>query len=198
MIGQLRGLLIERQLPTLTLEVNGLGYEVEVPLATFTRLPAQGAEARLFIHLVAREDAQQLYGFDARPERDLFRGLLRVSGVGPKAALAILSGMDAQEFARCVTHEDLTALTRVPGIGKRTAERLLVDMRDRLAQLDIPQSAPGTPGATVTRGQLLRDAEAALISLGFKPQDAAAAIAAVDDDTLPLEALVKAALRRLA
>ena len=194
MIGYVRGILAERRLPLLTLEVNGLGYEVEVPLTTFTRLPAAGAELRLFVHLLVREDAQQLYGFVGLPERDLFRSLIKVNGVGPKVALAILSGMDAQEFAHCIRQEEVAKLVRVPGIGRKTAERLLVEMRDRLQQ--IPESASATDKAT-PRAQALRDAESALVSLGFRLAEAAATIAAVDDDILSVEELVKAALRRM-
>ncbi|MFZ1101230.1 MAG: Holliday junction branch migration protein RuvA, partial [Steroidobacteraceae bacterium] len=147
MIGAVRGRLASKTPPQLTVDVGGLGYELEAPMSTFYRLPAVGEEVRLLTHLVVREDAHVLYGFATEEERRLFRSLIRVSGVGPKIALALLSGISVAAFAECVQKEDIAALTRVPGVGRKTAERLIIEMRDRLA---VPQPAAGaaaTPGA---------------------------------------------------
>ncbi|HEY1491351.1 MAG TPA: Holliday junction branch migration protein RuvA, partial [Steroidobacteraceae bacterium] len=141
MIGSLRGRILAKAPPQLTLEVAGVGYEVEAPMSTFFHLPAVGAEVHLLTHLVVREDAHQLYGFATEEERRLFRALIRVSGVGPKIALALLSGVSVADFNRSVQAQDLSTLTRVPGIGRKTAERLIVEMRDRLV---APQLATGT------------------------------------------------------
>lgn len=197
MIGRIRGILIERRLPGVTVEVQGLGYELEVSVTTFTRLPETGTEVELFVHTLIRQDAWQLYGFASPSERGFFRNLIRVNGVGPKVALAILSGMTAGDLARCIMQQDIAALIKVPGIGKRTAERLLVEMRDRVDLTEAVQQEAET-GALASRNQILKDAESALVALGFKPQEAARALAEVDDELLPVELLVKAALRNLA
>src|SRR3974377_323466 len=134
MIGSLRGRIPSKTPPQLTVDVGGLGYELEAPMSTFFHLPAVGEEVRLLTHLVVREDAHVLYAFATEEERRLFRRLIKVSGVGPKIALALLSGISVTSFAECVQREDLTALTRIPGVGRKTAERLIVEMRDRLAR----------------------------------------------------------------
>src|SRR6187401_3630447 len=132
MIGRIRGKLVHKQAPHILVEVGGVGYELQVPMTTLFQLPELGAEVALVTHFVVREDAQLLYGFIEEGDRSLFRQLIRVSGVGPKLALAILSGMDAHSFARCVQRDDISSLTALPGVGKKTAERLLVEMRDKL------------------------------------------------------------------
>lgn len=170
MIGSLSGLVAFRSPPHLLLEVGGIGYEVEAPMSTFYNLPAVGQPTRLLTHLVVREDAHVLYGFATVAERHLFRGLLKVSGVGPKIALAILSGVSVEAFAHCVKAEDAAALTRIPGVGRKTAERLLIEMRDRL---EPPAAAAAGPlDAGVNAGAPEAEAFSALIALGYRPQEA--------------------------
>ena len=205
MIGRLRGVLVEKQPPSLILDVRGVGYELEAPMSTFYRLPELGQEVTLITHFVVREDAQLLYGFSDKSERQLFRSLIRVNGVGPKLALAILSGMEAEMFARCVHEQDATMLTRIPGVGKKTAERLIVEMKDRLnewqpalAALEqaATSKAPG-PG-TNARHDPVQDAVSALIALGYRPQDASKAIAGVEAEGLNTDQLIRLALRAMA
>src|SRR6056300_646532 len=136
MIGQIRGILVEKKPPEILVDVGGLSYELQIPMSTAYQLPEVGSELRLHTHFVVREDAQLLYGFYELKDKTLFRALIRVNGVGPKMALAILSGMAADEFARTVRENDVAAMTRMPGIGKKTAERLIVEMRDRLTEWD--------------------------------------------------------------
>ncbi|GAA0784646.1 Holliday junction branch migration protein RuvA [Marinobacterium sediminicola] len=182
MIGHLRGRILEKQPPWLLLEVNGVGYEVEASMNTFYKLPELGAEVGLHTHFVVREDAQLLYGFADQKEKQLFRSLIKVNGVGPKMALAILSGISAEDFIRTVHSEDTTALVRVPGVGKKTAERLIVEMKDRLDKLQLPTltelelSSGNLPVAEVSRTDYRAEAESALIALGYKPQQATRAI----------------------
>ena len=168
MIGSLRGRLAAKSPPQLLLEVGGVGYELEAPMSTFYDLPAVGAEVRLLTHLVVREDAHVLYGFVREDERRLFRMLLKVSGVGPKIALAILSGSSVEAFAGCVAARDVATLTRIPGVGKKTAERLVVELRDRLAADD---TGLGT-GIDVSGGGPRAEALAALVALGYRPAEA--------------------------
>lgn len=167
MIGSLRGKLAAKSPPQLLLEVGGVGYELEAPMSTFYDLPAVGAEVRLLTHLVVREDAHVLYGFAREDERRLFRMLLKVSGVGPKIALAILSGSSVEAFAGCVAARDVTTLTRIPGVGKKTAERLVVELRDRLAAEDS-----GLGGGVEVSGGARAEALAALVALGYRPAEA--------------------------
>jgi Holliday junction DNA helicase RuvA len=167
-IGSLRGRLAAKSPPQLLLEVGGVGYEVEAPMSTFYDLPAVGAEVRLLTHLVVRDDAHVLYGFARDEERRLFRMLLKVSGVGPKIALAILSGSSVEAFAGCVAARDVATLTRIPGVGKRTAERLVVELRDRLAADDAGISAGLEAGGGGARAEAL----AALVALGYRPAEA--------------------------
>jgi Holliday junction DNA helicase RuvA len=192
MIGRLRGTLLNKQPPTLLIEVGGVGYDVEAPLSTFAVLPALNQEAILHTHLAVREDAQVLYGFATLGERDLFRDLIKVSGIGAKLALTILSGTDADELARCVRDDDVAALTRLPGIGRKTAQRLLVELRDRMPG-DLG-SGPGT-GGTPRPQSPENDAREALISLGFKPDDAARRLREVADPSLSAEELIRRALQ---
>jgi len=200
MIGRLRGEIVHRQPPFLMLEVNGVGYELEAPMSTFYNLPTGSEQVILFTHLAVRDDAHVLYGFSSESERTLFRTLLRVSGVGAKMALAILSGMSAGDFARCVQTEDIAALVRLPGIGRKTAERLIVEMRDRLDRLDgvsgMTQSTPAK-GSVVTDNPV-SDAVGALIALGYKPVEASRMVRAVDSEGLNSEEIIRGALKAVA
>jgi Holliday junction DNA helicase RuvA len=201
MIGRLRGILLEKQAPDILLDVHGVGYELQAPLGTVVRLPPIGQEVVLHTHFAVREDAQQLFGFWTREERELFRTLVKVSGVGPKLALAILSGMDADEFVLCVQRNDTSALVRIPGVGKKTAERLIVEMRDRLREwrpdLAAARGSVAAPDIVAAgRNRMLADAESALIALGYKPQEAARAISAAQgDDVATSEELIRRALK---
>ncbi|PMR74965.1 Holliday junction branch migration protein RuvA [Billgrantia endophytica] len=204
MIGRLRGTLLDKQPPWLVVDVAGVGYELEASMTTLVALPGLGEQISLFTHLTVRDDAHLLYGFAREQERALFRALIRVNGIGPKLALAILSGMDEAAFIRCVMDDDVKSLTRLPGVGKKTAERLIIEMRDRFPHWEQPlgMGLPGegatVPGSTITRQTAWADAEAALVSLGYKPMEAAKMLSGVDE-TLSTEAMIKAALtRRLA
>ncbi|MDM3871248.1 Holliday junction branch migration protein RuvA [Porticoccus sp. W117] len=198
MIGRLSGVLLEKQAPDLLLDVQGVGYEVQVSLTTFFELPNTGEPVTLYTHFVVRDDAQLLYGFAGQRERELFRTLVKVNGVGPKMALAILSGMNADEFVRCVHSNDVAALVRLPGVGKKTAERLIIEMRDRLKEWGIDANAPATEQAAPT-ASVSEEAESALIALGYKPQEAARMIsaAAKQVDNPSCEALIRLALQKL-
>ncbi|HET7176666.1 MAG TPA: Holliday junction branch migration protein RuvA [Gammaproteobacteria bacterium] len=187
MIGFLRGVILRKQPPHLLIEVHGVGYEVEAPMSTFYDLPDAGAEVMLFTHLVVREDAQVLFGFGTEAERRFFRSLIRVNGVGPKLALTILSGISVDGFARCVRENDTAALTRLPGIGKKTAERLVVEMRDRLDETGVP--------AAGVKANPRDEALSALISLGYKPQEASAMLQGIKETGLSSEELIRRALQ---
>jgi len=200
MIGHLQGQVLRKQAPLLLLDVQGVGYEVEATMATFFDMPEVGGEFSLFTHLVVREDAQLLYGFASETERSLFRELIKVSGVGAKLALTILSGMSVADFVRCIQARDAVALTRLPGVGKKTAERLIVEMIDRLGDRfvshDAPNSAAGTQPAINVVDDPVADAVGALISLGYKPAEASRMIRSVASDKADSsEALIKAALQ---
>jgi Holliday junction DNA helicase RuvA len=179
------------------LDVGGVGYELEAPMSTFYELPTAGATVTLFTHLAVREDAQVLYGFGREQERSLFRGLIKVTGVGPRMALAILSGMDARRFAQCIEQEDEAALIRVPGIGRKTAQRLIIEMRDRLDGIGGAHAAaaPGPPGSEAAENGALADAISALVALGYKPLDATRMARAADDGTRTSEDIIRRALR---
>ncbi|MBM69494.1 MAG: Holliday junction branch migration protein RuvA [Haliea sp.] len=199
MIGRIRGTLVYKQPPDILVDVGGVGYDIQVPMSTLFQLPALGADVTLLTHFVVREDAQLLYGFVDERDRALFRQLVKVSGVGPKLALTILSGMDAVAFARCVERDDLSALVALPGVGKKTAERLLVEMRDKLKHL-LGQWAGADTGPVadpyMAHSDHVADAEGALIALGYKPAEAARMIAAVNDDNaMDSEALIRRALK---
>ena len=202
MIGRIRGVILEKQPPELLLDANGVGYEIQAPLSTFEKLPATGQEVVLHIHFVVREDAQLLYGFWHRDDRSLFRALIRVNGIGPKVALAILSGMNRDEFARAVQSRDAGTLTRLPGVGKKTAERLIVEMHDRLSEWRTGGAEAGpvpVDGAGSQRSRMVQDAESALIALGYKPQEAARAVnAAIDADMTESTQLIRRALQGMA
>lgn len=199
MIGRLQGEIAAKQAPHLLLDVNGVGYELEAPLSTFFGLPELGQRVTLYTHLAVREDAHVLYAFATESERALFRSLLKVSGVGAKMALAILSGMNAEEFARCVEFEDVSTLVKLPGIGRKTAERLIVEMRDRLAKLgEASAGAPLTPPSAQPAGRPRNeksDAVAALVALGYKAQEADRLVKAVAQDDMDSESLIRAALQ---
>ncbi len=192
MIGFLRGVLREKQPPGLMIEVQGVGYEVEAPMTTFYDLPEVGAALTLFTHLVVREDAHTLYGFSRQSDRRLFRTLIKVNGVGAKLALAILSGMEAGHFAACVQAGDTASLVRVPGVGKKTAERLVVEMRDRLSDWEA-----GAEGSVVSTdvASPVEEAVSALIALGYKPQEASRMVRQVDATELSSEQIIRAALQ---
>ena len=201
MIGRLRGTLAEKQPPHLLLDVNGVGYELEVPMTTLYRLPAVGEPVTLHTHLVVREDAHLLYGFFEKRERELFRELIRLNGVGPKLALALMSGLAVDELVRCVQAQDTAALVKVPGVGKKTAERLLVELKDRFkAWESIPSIAPLVvePQLAQAVSSAENDAVSALISLGYKPQEASRAVAAIKEDGMSSEDLIRRALRGMA
>ena len=168
MIGSLAGLLVQKSPPALLMEVGGVGYELEAPMSTFYQLPPVGQSVRLLTHLVVREDAQLLYGFGTADERTLFRGLLKVSGIGPRIALAILSGSTVEAFAACVQAGDVAALTRIPGVGRKIAERLIVEMRDRLAA----QVAAGHAAVAAAPVGVAAEAFSALVALGYRPAEA--------------------------
>lgn len=196
MIGQLFGILLEKQPPQLLLDVRGVGYEIDAPLATFHRLPEIGQEVTLYTHFVVREDAQHLYGFFTREERVLFRTLLKVNGVGPRLALTILSGFEPDDFVRCVRQNDTASLVRVPGIGKKTAERLMIEMRDKLTDW-IPVTEPQTSTTSnPNRQQIIQDAISALITLGYKAQEAARMVSTIDDGNFNSAELIRKALRK--
>ena len=193
MIGRLHGILIEKQAPTLLVDVNGIGYEIQAPMTTFYKLPDIGKEITLHIHFVVREDAQLLYGFIGKNERSLFRTLIKVSGVGPKLALTILSGVDPDTFVQCVMDNDITTLVHLPGVGKKTAERLLVEMRGRLK--DWESSSDITITTSTETNSAVKDALSALIALGYKSQDANRAIAKHKGKELSSEELIRLVLK---
>lgn len=201
MIGRISGILLEKQAPRLLVDVAGVGYEIDVPMTTLYKLPEIGQPVVLHTHFVVREDAQLLYGFFDRAERELFRLLIKVNGVGPKMALAILSGIEGSEFVRCVQDHDINTLVRIPGVGKKTAERLLVEMQDRLKEFSqwLPQLPSTMPLSTTKRSVKIEisEAESALIALGYKPQEAAKAIAALDTEGLRSEDIIRQALRNM-
>jgi Holliday junction DNA helicase RuvA len=197
MIGRLSGVLIEKQAPDLLIDVNGVGYEVQAPLSSFLDIGPVGSKITLLTHLVVREDAQLLYGFSDKMQRIMFRTLIKVSGVGPKLALGILSSMDADTFARCIQHHEVTALTKLPGVGKKTAERLIVEMQDRLTewQTQAPLWAAVEHADASSRNHLLSEAEAALISLGYKPQEAAKMLSKMPAEIDSSEEMIRRALK---
>jgi Holliday junction DNA helicase RuvA len=196
-IGRLRGEIVYKHPPQLMLDVAGVGYEIEAPMSTFYDLPGVGEAVTLVTHLAVREDAHILYGFLRDSDRALFRNLLKVTGVGARMALAILSGMDAQRFALCVQQEDVTALIRLPGIGKKTAQRLVMEMRDRLDSLPagLPAGIPSSALAAANEGTALADAVSALVALGYRPIDANRMARAVDDGAKTSEEIIRAALK---
>ena len=193
MIGQVHGKLVYKQPPRLLVDVAGIGYELEAPMTTFYNLPETGTEVCLHTHVVVRDDAHLLYGFTEQRQRDVFRHLLKVNGVGPRVALAILSGLTVEDLVACVSAADAAMLTRVPGIGRKTAERLIVDLRDRLDGIEGSASSfVGTRPLTPEH-----DAVSALVALGYRQTDAARAIRATASDDAGVEELIRAALASL-
>jgi Holliday junction DNA helicase RuvA len=196
MIGFLKGRLAAKQPPMLLVDVNGVGYELEAPMSTFYSLPAAGEPVALFTHLVVREDAHILFGFGSDSERRLFRALLKVSGVGPKIALGVLSGASVEDFLRIIEAEDVAMLTRIPGIGRKTAERIIIEMRDNVQKLSMP--AGGTamnalnPGAAATPQN---EAFSALIALGYKPPEITRLLKAADEPGLSTTEIIRRALK---
>ncbi|AHK21158.1 ATP-dependent DNA helicase RuvA [Yersinia similis] len=201
MIGRLRGIILEKQPPLVLLETNGVGYEVQLPMTCFYELPELGQEAIIFTQFVVREDAQLLYGFNDKQERALFRELIKVNGVGPKLALAILSGMSAQQFVGAVEREDITTLVKLPGVGKKTAERLVVEMKDRFKGLngDLFNNTGdiSLPAASLQTSDADIEAEAAsaLVALGYKPQEASRLVSKIAKPGADCETLIRDALR---
>lgn len=197
MIGRLRGVIIEKQPPELVLDVNGVGYELSAPMSTFFTLPAVHEEVTLFTHMVVREDAQLLYGFASERERLLFRSLLKVNGVGAKLALTILSGSDVDTFARSVQDGDTASLTRLPGVGKKTAERLIVEMRDRLQEMSSVMGLESIVTSNLANfGGARNEAIEALVALGYKAAEADKMIKNLADEDLSTEQLIRLALQR--
>ncbi len=196
MITSLRGIILEKQAPLLVIEVNGVGYEVLAPMSTFYNLPELNTEIKLLTHLSIREDAHVLYGFLVESERKLFRNLIRITGVGPKLALSILSSMELNIFIQCINNNDITQLKRIPGVGKKTAERLVIEMRDYLQNSGISKSN-STPIATLTTiiNTPIEDAISALIVLGYKPNDASHWVNAIAEEGMTSEILIRRALQ---
>lgn len=200
MIGRIKGVLIEKSPPDICVDVQGIGYELQVPMNTFYRLPDIDHPVNLYTHFVVREDAQLLYGFYEARERELFRAVIKINGVGPKLGLAILSGIEASDFVRVVHNNDVAALTKVPGIGKKTAERLVIEMRDKLK--DWPEAHEGhaaVAGGGFAAGSVAtEEAVSALLALGYKPKDAEKAIKAVAGDGLSSQDMIRQALKLMA
>jgi len=195
MIGRLRGRVLSKQPPFLLLDVNGVGYEIEAPMSTFYVLPHGDEEVVLHTHLSVREDAHVLYGFAREADRALFRALLKVSGVGGKMALGVLSGMTAEEFSQAVQAGDIAGLTRLPGVGKKTAERLVVEMRDKFDKIGVPSGVGVVAPAGVASAAADQDAVAALIALGYRPPEASRMVSKVYAEGMETEAIIKAALK---
>ena len=198
MIAWMRGVLREKRPPVLLVDTSGVGYEMEAPMTTFYDLPATGEPVTLYLHHVVREDAQHLYAFAHRAERDVFRQLLRVSGVGAKLGLAILSGMDAGRFTRCVLEGDTASLSRLPGIGKKTAQRLVMEMRDKVdAASSGAAAAHAGAKPAPRRDDPVAEAVGALIALGLKPPEASRRVHAIGTDGLACEEIVRLALQSM-
>lgn len=201
MIGRLQGRVAEKQPSWVIVDVQGVGYEVDLPLSVFAGLPPLDEPVTLWIHQVIREDANLLYGFARLADRQLFRELIKVTGIGPKVGLAIMSAMEAQQLLQAIQQEDVQSLTRIPGIGKKTAERLLLDLRDRLKAWQPQQMAKLqlSAGALLPASDPRAEAEAALVALGYKPVEASKALSAVvETEGLDTQGLIKAALKGLA
>jgi len=197
MIGRLRGIILEKQPPELVLDVHGVGYELSAPMSTFFTLPAVNEEVTLFTHMVVREDAQLLYAFASERERLLFRSLLKVNGVGAKLALTILSGSDVDAFARSVQEGDAASLTRLPGVGKKTAERLIVEMRDRLKEVSSAMGLDNTVATQLEMGANAKnEAVEALTALGYKAAEADKMLRSLDIEGMSTEQIIRQALQR--
>ena len=195
MIGLLRGRILYKQPPQLLLDVHGVGYEIDAPMTTFYTLPEVGEEVTLYTHLAVREDAHTLYGFSKPADRELFRHLLKVNGVGARLALTILSGMEPVQFVQCVRNGDTDSLVRLPGIGKKTAERLVMELRDRLEKEPVTTAIPSVDPAVAVPLNPVEDAVSALVGLGYKPQEASRMVRAVDASELSSEEIIRHALQ---
>ena len=199
MIGRLKGLLLTKQPPTLLLDVNGVGYEVNAPMSTFYQLPDVNQEIVLHTHLVVREDVQQLCGFATEAERSMFRSLIKINGVGPKLALSILSAISADDFARCIQNNDTATLVRLPGVGKKTAERLVIEMRDKLKdwQAGLSEKSQKQTGMIKVEHNAdpVEEAVSALIALGYKPPQASRMVSQIDSHDLSSEEIIRDALK---
>ena len=194
MIGRIAGTIIQSQPPFMMVDCNGVGYEIEAPMSVFFDLPPAGKPVVLFTHMVVREDAQLLYGFSSLAQRAMFRELIKVSGVGAKMGIAILSGLSADEFSQCIADQDVATLTRLPGIGKKTAERLIVEMQDRIQKLPVDTNAPvASGGAASSAGSLQSQAISALEALGFKNAEARKMVKSAGGDSV--EDIIKDALK---
>jgi Holliday junction DNA helicase RuvA len=194
-IGFLKGRLAAKQPPMLLVDVNGVGYELEAPMSTFYGLPAAGEAVALFTHLVVREDAHILFGFGTDSERRLFRGLLKISGVGPKIALGILSGASVEDFLRTIEAEDVAALTRIPGIGRKTAERVIIEMRDSVQKLTAPSLGGSHAAGVGAAPSPQSEAFGALIALGYKPPEVTRLLKAADEPGLSTTEIIRRALK---
>jgi len=199
MIGRLQGVLLSKNPPQLLIDVNGVGYEVDAPMSTFYQLPGMGEAIVLHTHLVVREDAQLLYGFYSESERYLFRSLIKINGVGPKLALTILSGISLDEFTRCVMDDDAKALTALPGVGKKTAERLIIELRDKIGkEFDaVLPTAAGSHQSIAHEVNPVSDAVSALVALGYKAQEASRMVRVVKSDGLSTEEIIRESLQGL-
>lgn len=201
MIGRITGTLIEKQAPHLLVDVNGVGYEILAPMTTFFQLPNVNEKVVLRTHFSVSETSQQLFGFIAERDRELFRLLIKVNGVGPKMAVGLMS-MDTDEIVHCVMNDDVSALVKIPGVGKKTAERLIIEMRDKLKSWTTStpqnQSLDGISDNVPSQNSLIAEAESALVALGYKPAEAAKAVStALDDDVSSTEALIRKALKSM-
>jgi Holliday junction DNA helicase RuvA len=204
MIGRIKGILIEKLAPEILIEASGVGYEIQVPMTSFYQLPELGQTATIYTHFVVREDAQLLFGFATKTERTLFRELIKANGVGPKLALTILSGMSATQFAQCVSQNDVTSLVKLPGVGKKTAERLLVEMGDKMEKLfgnldglDMPD-ADNVPQETLSQSNgNKQEAISALIALGYKQPQASKAVGQIFSKEKSSESLIREALKSM-
>lgn len=196
MITHICGLLLSKKPPLLTIDVNGIGYEIHAPMSTFYQLPEVGAKITLLTHFVVREDAQLLFGFFSEQERRLFRALIKVNGVGPKLAVTVLSGMETDHFVQCIQAQNADALTHIPGVGKKTAERLIVEMRDALSQWNAP-TASIMQTELLDPNQVIQDAIGALVALGYKPNDAKNVVSKVHQPDHNNEQLIRLALQQM-
>ncbi|MGI9211465.1 MAG: Holliday junction branch migration protein RuvA [Methylococcaceae bacterium] len=199
MIGFLRGVIIQKKPPSMLLDVAGVGYELDVPMSTFYKLPETGQTITLYTHLAIREDAHSLYGFYSEPERSLFRSLIRITGVGARLALAILSGLSVEDFYSTIRNQDTTRLVKLPGVGKKTAERLIIELADRLPGPSATSTDPvGSVTHVSTASDAADDAISALIALGFKPLEAQTLIRRIPAEGKRSEDLIRAALQSVA
>lgn len=197
MIGQLRGKLLEKQPPQLMIDVNGVGYICSAPLSTFFGLPEIGKEITLFTHMVVREDAHLLFAFSSKQESHLFQEIIKISGIGPKVALAILSGLNVEEFFNCVANQEVRRLQAIPGIGAKTAERLILDLKDKLVKLKLSSFNQISLTTKLPEDSEVEQAIQALIALGYKPAEATKAVSKVSDKTASCEKIIKEALQGL-